>query len=809
MSSDESIEILLVEDDPTDALLAREILEEARQFHLGHAERLSNALEMLSSGRYDVVLLDLGLPDSQGLSTLVELRKRSPYVPVVVMTGRDDEDLALQAVQEGAQDYLVKNLVQEGVLRRAIRYAIERHQSESALRERAMLAALAADVGLALASSASLPRMLTACAETIRRDLGAALVRIWMPHETSGDLELQASAGASLETGDLSASEPAGRSELRRISEEKRPYVTGELLDDSRAEDREWLVREGVIAFSGFPLVLEDRALGVMEIYSHERFSPATLEALASVANHIALGIERKRAEADLYRSEQQYRLLFESNPRPMWVFDRETLRFLAVNDAAVHHYGYSRDEFLAMTIMDVRPSEDVPRLLETLQADRKLNYAGTWRHVRKDGSVIDVEVVAHAIDFGGRNARLALLTDVTERMQGEASRRHLEEQLRQAQKMEAIGSLAGGVAHDFNNLLTIISGYSAIIQRQLPPGDPIQDLVGEISQAGIRAASLTRQLLAFSRKQILEPKVVNLNDRVLDVEKLLSRLIGEDVDLACALDPSLGDTRADAGQIEQVILNLAINARDAMPRGGRLTIETRNVELDETYTRAFEDLRPGRYVMLAVTDTGTGMDEATKARIFEPFFTTKEAGKGTGLGLATVYGIVKQSEGHIAVYSEPGHGTSFKVYLPRIEGEGNGEREDSDSPPAAVVGTETILLVEDEASLRALARHILTMHGYEVLDAGNGQEAITLAEAHQGTVHLLVTDVVMPEMGGSLLSARLQALHPNLKVLYMSGYTDDAVVRHGILHAETAFLQKPFSPDALARKVRDVLDRE
>jgi PAS domain S-box-containing protein len=383
-----------------------------------------------------------------------------------------------------------------------------------------------------------------------------------------------------------------------------------------------------------------------------------------------------------------------------------------------------------------------------------------------------------------------------------------LEDQFRQAQKMEAIGQLAGGVAHDFNNLLTIINGYSEIIPTQLPADSPVRKMVREIGQAGERAASLTRQLLAFSRKQVLEPKVLNLNALVTDTAKMLHRLLGEDLDLNTILEPALGRVKADPGQIEQVLMNLAVNARDAMPQGGKLSIETANATLDETYTQAYPDLRPGPYVMLAVSDTGMGMDEATKAHIFEPFFTTKGPGKGTGLGLATVHGIVKQSNGHIAVSSEPGRGTTFKIFLPLVAEVISSGKSHAGSK-ATLRGNETILLAEDEPAVRALTRHVLQMHGYTVLEAGQSDKALHIAEEYKGKIHLLVTDVVMPVMSGRQLAERLAAIRPGLRVLYLSGYTDDSVVRHGVLQAETAFLQKPFTPTSLATKVRAVLDEQ
>jgi PAS domain S-box-containing protein len=382
---------------------------------------------------------------------------------------------------------------------------------------------------------------------------------------------------------------------------------------------------------------------------------------------------------------------------------------------------------------------------------------------------------------------------------------REKAEQLRQSQKMEAVGQLAGGIAHDFNNLLTAITGYSELSLRRLQAEDPLHRNIQEIKKAGERAASLTRQLLAFSRKQVLQPKVLALNSIISDVEKMLRRLIGEDIELRTVLEPQLGSVKADPGQIEQVLLNLAVNARDAMPHGGKLTIETGNVYLDWEYAAQHIAVKPGHYVMVAVSDTGCGMDEKTQARIFEPFFTTKEAGKGTGLGLSTVYGIVKQSGGNIWVYSEVGQGTTFKVYLPRVD-EGAEEYKRSAEPEEALQGTGVILLAEDEHMVRKLAREVLEMCGYKVLEAANGGDALLTCERHKEPIDLLVTDVIMPEMGGRELSSRLGQLRPEMKVLYMSGYTDNAIVHQGVLDEEANFIQKPFSPQTLASKVREVL---
>ena len=381
------------------------------------------------------------------------------------------------------------------------------------------------------------------------------------------------------------------------------------------------------------------------------------------------------------------------------------------------------------------------------------------------------------------------------------------EEQLRQAQKMEAVGQLAGGVAHDFNNLLTIIMGYSEVVLGNLKATDPQRHLLNQIHKAGKRAEGLTRQLLAFSRKQILQPRVLDLNDLVCEIQRMLGRLIGEDLQLSTILAPSLGRVKADPGQIEQILLNLAVNARDAMPTGGKLTVQTDEVEIHEGDGLASPEFCPGHYVRLAVSDTGCGMNPQTLARIFEPFFTTKEVGKGTGLGLATVYGIVKQSGGHVRVTSEVGKGTRFEVYLPIVEDACVAQDASQERLPP-LGGKETILLVEDEEDLRALARQVLQSKGYTVLEAGNGEEALRITEKNVTTLDLLLTDVVMPHMGGRVLAEAVTSRYPSVDVLYMSGYTDDAVLRHGVMQSENALIQKPFTMDALLYKVREALDK-
>ena len=511
--------------------------------------------------------------------------------------------------------------------------------------------------------------------------------------------------------------------------------------------------------------------------------------------------IDHARQRAAARAAERRYEALFHGAPVGL-VRSLPDGRMLAANAAAARIWGYP--DIGALLRVNSRElyadPADRARLLATIEGSEVVeNFELQGR--RGDGTLIWVNLGVRAEkDPAGQVLHYEWsVADITER-------KRLESELRQAQKLEAIGQLAGGVAHDFNNLLTVITGRSHLALGQLPADHIIRRHIELIQTTAERAAALTRQLLAFSRKQVLEPKVLDVNAVVMGVAPMLRRLIGEDLELVTVPAPDLGRVKADPSQLEQVIVNLAVNARDAMPQGGTLTIETGNVELDEAYTRRHPGANAGRFVMLAVSDTGHGMDAAVKARIFEPFFTTKDPGKGTGLGLATVFGIVKQSGGSIGVYSEPGQGTTFKVYLPRVD-----EAVDRTATAAAPTlgrGSETILLVEDDDEVRALTRETLDGHGYAVIPAGDPVEALRLAGSHSGPIHLLVTDVVLPQLSGRGLAERLAPEHRDLRVLYMSGYTDDAIVRHGMLEEGTAFLQKPFTPHTLLRKVREVLDR-
>jgi len=510
----------------------------------------------------------------------------------------------------------------------------------------------------------------------------------------------------------------------------------------------------------------------------------------------VALDItERRRAEEALRESEERFRKLAEASFDAIAVSADGLVR--EANRGFLEMFGYSLEEVIQRPVTDFVAEES----REDLRSRVANGVEGTYELVgrRKDGHSLRLEATTRIHTVDGRPARITALRDMTEK-------RALEEQFQQAQKMEAVGRLAGGVAHDFNNLLTVIMSYSNLLLQDFGTNDPRRDDLEQVQKAAAAAAALTRQLLAFSRQQVIEPRLLALEDVVAGAAKMLTRVIGEDIELVTVLRKEPSTVRIDPGQLEQVIMNLAVNARDAMPTGGRLTIETTQVDLDDTYARMHWPATPGQFAMLAVSDNGVGMDEPTRARIFEPFFTTKEPGKGTGLGLATVYGIVQQSGGFIWVYSEPGSGATFKIYLPLVDQEA-GLNEYPATARAGLRGMETVLLAEDASAVRAVVRQTLERHGYTVLEAPNGKAALDLAAKQADRIDLLLTDVVMPEMSGRRLAERFTALRPGVKVLYMSGYTDDAVLRHGVLGPGVAYLQKPFSPDVLAGKVREVLD--
>jgi PAS domain S-box-containing protein len=514
------------------------------------------------------------------------------------------------------------------------------------------------------------------------------------------------------------------------------------------------------------------------------------------------------KVEDDLRASETRYRRLFESAKDGILILDADTGQVVDANPFLIALLGYSHADLLGKNLWDLGPFKDIAVSREAfreLQEKEYVRYDDLPLETH-DGRLINVEFVSNVYLVGPIRVIQCNIRDITERKRREVEHKNLEQQLQVSQKMEAIGILAGGVAHDFNNLLSVILGHTELAMLTLRDGDPLKDDLLEVKKAGDRAAVLTRQLLAFGRKQVLQPVPLNLNQVTEGVEKMLRRILGEAINYVQILASDLGVVRADPGQIEQVLVNLVVNARDAMSGRGKLTIETSNVELDAEYGAHHVGVKPGPYVLLAVTDTGCGMDEQTKRRLFEPFFTTKEKGKGTGLGLSTVYGIVKQSGGNIWVYSELGMGTTFKIYLPReLSTTATLTRLQTVLEPAT--GSETILVVEDEESLLKVARRALEAAGFKVLTACAGDEALLISARHEGIIHLLLTDMVMPRMSGKALAQALLKTRPLTKVLYMSGYADNAFVEPGVVDEGTHFIGKPFTAAEITQKVRNVLD--
>jgi len=809
-----------------------------------------------------------------------------------------------------------------------------RKQTEVALQERARLAVLEAQVGTALTQGGTLAEMLRLCCEAVVGQSDAAFARIWTLNEREQMLELKASAGLYTDLNGPHGRVPVGQFKIGLIAKERKPHLTNQVAGDPRIGHPEWAKREGMVAFAGYPLLVEDRLIGVVAMFARHALTETTLQTLAMISKNLAVGIERKRAEQALVSEQRLLNNLITALPDTIYFKDRES-RFIRINNGFVRKHGLadasaalgktdfelfgnehageayadeqriittgqpiidkeeredwkdgrvtwvsttkmplrdgdgkivgimgvSRDiterkrseESLRLLGSSVEQTEDsihitdaqldrpgprllfvnpaftkmtgytaqevlgkTPRILQGERTDKAVlarlraalsrgeAFHGEVVNYRKDGLEFLAEIhIAPIRDANGVLTHfVAIKRDITER-------RRFEERLFQSQKMETVGKLAGGIAHEFNSIMTAILGQSELMLYDLAEGNPLRKSVGEIHRAADRAAILTRQLLAYGRKQILKPDVLDLNTVLAGMENTLRHLAGRDVDVHIAPPTGPKLVKADAGQIEQVIVNIVMNAADAMPHGGKLTIETADVFLDQDYVSRFPDLKTGDYAMLAITDTGAGMSDAVKARIFEPFFTTKEVGKGTGLGLATCHGIIKQSDGHINVYSEPGRGATFKIYLPKVQLEAKPPGPPLKTPGLAH-GTETILLVEDDPALREMAATLLGRLGYTVLTAGNGLEALNVTHQRStGHIDLLFTDVVMPHMSGKELADRVKALYPRTKILFTSAYTENAFVHQGVLDPGITLLQKPFTPSSLAGKVREVLDRD
>lgn len=759
--------VLLIEDDPGTTRLVQGMLGSVEgEFTVEHANCLSAGLTRLAAGGVDLILLDLGLPDSSGLATFDRVQADAPGVPIVVLGHGDDEAPAIEAARRGAQDYVVKGRMDAHTLGRTVRYAIERARGEAALSESQR--ALATLMG-------NLPGMAYRCRNNENWSMefvssGCHELTGYQPRDLINDK--LTSFGQLIHPDDRRD----GWDEVQLALKENRPFQLTYRIRTATGEEK-WVWEQGV---------------GV-------RSPEGEIVALEGLIIDMS---ERRRAE----QASKLLATAVEQGAEAIIITDLDgTIQY--VNPSFEHITGYSREDAVGKTPAILKSGkhdgEFYREMWETL--GRGEVWTGHFINRKKDGTLYRQDATISPV----RDASGAIVNYVS--VARDATReRELEEQLQQSQKMEAIGQLAGGIAHDFNNLLTAILGNSELLLNRVASDDPRRMDLEEIRQAGMRAAGLTRQLLAFSRRQVLEPVVLDLNEVVSNVSTMIVRLIGEHVELATKLSPELGLVNADPGQIEQVILNLAVNARDAMPEGGRMLIETSNADLDAAYVSTHAPVESGAYVMLAVSDTGAGMDEATTSRIFEPFFTTKEAGKGTGLGLSTVYGIVKQSNGYIWVYSEPGHGTTFKIYLPRVkvlaEDRGDTDVADSDRKSSMRGWHETALLVEDDASVRAVVRRTLVSNGYNVVEAGNAGDAVRLAEEYGGVIDFLITDLIMPETSGRDLAQTISALRPGIKVLYMSGYSDNTVLQHGMVSPDMEFIAKPFTQDKLLEKIRQVL---
>ena len=759
-TSSNPVRILYVEDSRADAELSLHILKKAGfEIRADIVETREEFTARLKANTYDVVISDQHLSTWTGIEVFEHSRALGFNIPVILVTGTLNDEMAAQFAKRGLTDYVLKDRLARLplVLRRALEQKALREERDRAHESILQLAAIVESSDDAI----------------IGKTLDGTITS-W-------------NAGAERIYG-YSANEALGRSISILVPPDRAeeiPQILEKLKRGEHVRNYEtvWVRKDG-------------KRIDTSVTTSLVKDSSGKLTGVSIIGRDIT---ERKRAEEALIK----LRKAVDTSGEVIFMTDREGV-ITFVNPEFTRLYGYTEQEVVGKT---------TPRVLKSGSRSPE-EYASFWKAIldkrvgkeewvnkTKDGRLVNIENATNPIldEQGDITGFLAIQRDITER-------KVLEGQLRQAQKMEAVGRLAGGIAHDFNNLLTIIAGYSDMMLSRLAADDPLRAHVSEIRIAGDRAASLTRQLLAFSRQQVLAPQVLDLNAVVANMDKMLRRLIGEHIDLVTVCEKRLWHVKADPGQLEQVIMNLAVNARDAMPKGGKLTLETANVELDGAYARAHVAVKPGRYIMLAVSDTGCGMDSETQSHLFEPFFTTKERGKGTGLGLSTVYGIVKQSGGNVWVYSELGRGATFKVYLPQVD-EPLEEPRPVEARAVPARATETVLVVEDEVSVRSLVRGVLESRGYRVLEACHGADALSISDQHGGPIHLLLTDVVMPEMSGRDLASRVMPRRPEIRVLYMSGYTDDAIVHNGVLDAGTAFLQKPFTPDALARKVREVLD--
>jgi two-component system cell cycle sensor histidine kinase/response regulator CckA len=697
-------------------------------------------------------------------------------------------------------------------------------ENEAANKRIAQENAVIAEVGRIISSSLDIEEVYDRFAEEVARIIPLDRIAINIYNYEDNTVAVTYAAGTEVPKRHLGDVIPVDSSFIKEIFRTRSSLLirTEELPDLVKSYPTiQPSLQAGFQSMMSIPLILKNQVMGILHFRSKKpnAYSETDVRLAERVSSQIAgaianarLWAERKEAEEALRKSEEKFQRLFDEAPVGYMELDSQG-RITHVNHTELDLLGYSAEEMLGQPVWNFIVEEEMARQSVTAKLAGAIppgrGFERTFR--RKDGKTLPFLIEETFNRDADGNVKRINTThqDITERKRAEKEMADLQEQLRQSQKMEAVGRLAGGIAHDFNNLLTAIKDFADLSLLDVKEDTPLSANLKEIQKASERAADLIRHLLAFSRRQIFETKVLDINSLLLNLEKLLHRLVGEDIELISRLAKDLGRVRVDPGQLEQVVMNLAVNARDAMPSGGKLTIQTVNVELDEAYAHSHIAVTPGRYVELSVSDTGVGMSREVKEKIFEPFFTTKGKGKGTGLGLSTVYGIVKQSGGNIWVYSEPGQGATFKIYLPRVEEELDGAVQPPRDAYSFPKGSETILLVEDEASVRDLAVRLLKQQGYTVWEAANGEEALRVAHEHaEETIHLLLTDVVMPQVGGKDLAERLKISMPELKVLFTSGYTDDAIVHHGVLSPGINFLQKPFSLATLTQKVREVLDK-
>ena len=828
MNMAKELRILILEDAPADAeLMKHELRKGGIVFSSKRVETREGFIKGLREFRPHLIFGDYKLPSFDGLTALAIAQENCPDTPFIFISGTIGEDFAIETIKMGATDYVFKDRLSRLVpaVNRALREVEERTERKRAEEElRQSKEQLAADLeamrrlqgirALFLRGS-SMQMVLDEIVETAIAIDGADMGNIQLLDPQSGSLKIMAHRGFEQAWLDFWDRVYSGQGTCGTALERGERVIVEDITQSpifvgTPALDVQLVA--GVRAVQSTPLLSHSgRLLGVFSTHFRTPHRPdeRALHLLDLLARQTTDIIERAQTEEALRKSEERFKDLFDNAPTGYFEYDSQG-RITNVNRTELEMLGYTFEEMIGQPVWEFIVEEEIARkmVLAKLAGTMPPSQGAERTYRRKDGTTFPSLVQDRLLrDAEGKVVGIrGTVQDITERKRAEQERAALQEQLRQSQKMEAIGQLAGGIAHDFNNLLTVIQGNCQLALMDLRKEDPLRKNIQEVNEASEKAASLTGQLLAFSRKQILEMNVLDLNLILQRLDKMLHRVLGEDIELVTILTEGIGKVKADPGQIEQVIVNLAVNSRDAMPEGGKLTIETTNVELDKEYADGHIGVQPGRYVMLSVSDTGVGMTPEVREKVFEPFFTTKEKGKGTGLGLSTVYGIVKQSEGNICVYSEPGQGTTFKIYLPQVDKPLTELKEEVSKEVQR--GNETVLIVEDEETVRKLAVRMLKGLGYRVLEAPEGGTALLLCEEFKEPIHLILTDVVMLGMGGRKLVDRLKEIHPEMKVLYMSGYTDNAIVHHGVLGEGINFIHKPFTLDGLAKKVREALDK-